>query len=586
MKFTSIAELNLNITINLIALRRASQPYKVLMFQHEGTLNATRDKIGNSTAPSEEFFAFFKKAKEERNEPDLVLTPEYSCPWIILEEIIADSSRWPSSEKLWVIGAESIQPKELDELKRKLVSDTLLFQYEDEINKSNKTYVDPVVYLFRVTQTGVDKLMVLIQFKTHHMGVWGPTLNEHDDLILGSVVYTIDNSGNEPGISFITLICSEAMNFATRVGSDAIFNNKWVDKPFLIFHPQCNPRPEHDVFIAFRKFVFTTEFKEIISLNWHQNSKFPMAAMFSESSPRSGFAVKSHEFKYGDTERIKRNHKFGMYYYNLGKHRHAFILNGLVHLFLVDSPAVKIGNVQPEQSIRNGPKMDKIFNWKTQTKIFDNLTTGISDKHIDYIKNIGCSNKFLLGDQNCILEKERLVSLTSGGFTGTLNRDWFRLDYLYSVSMNENNEIARRITCIEEIAPSCRQSVVRYINSLNELEGHILNNEIYFPESLADLKGEEIRIGYGHSAAKDFYRSNVLNSKGDSSAATILYVDIQRPEDANKLFVEFREVLEYGNKCRIVVYYKVGLNVQWVEDKNAGKITYDDREPVESILKN
>ncbi len=68
MKFKSIAELNLNLTIDLIALRRSNQPYRVLMFQHEGTLTATRDKIGNSTPPNDEFLAFFQKAKEERNE--------------------------------------------------------------------------------------------------------------------------------------------------------------------------------------------------------------------------------------------------------------------------------------------------------------------------------------------------------------------------------------------------------------------------------------------------------------------------------------------------------------------------------------
>ncbi len=584
MDFVFLNEPNLNLKIELNSLKRDSQRYKILMYQHEGEISITSQSIGNRKAPTVEFDEFFKMAKQKDKEPDLVLTPEYSCPWKAIESIISENQKWPSPRKLWVIGMESLSKEVLRSFVAKFNDENKLIIYDNSVFTENKNFLDPVLYLFMVEQDGVQKLLILIQFKTRHMGVWGGDRTEHNHLIQGKIIYVIQNS-TFPTVSFMTLICSEAMNFKDSLNIATLQKLDWEDKPFIIYNPQCNPKPQHPDFTAFRKFIFEGNDKELISLNWHQDSIIAGKLVFTESSPRSGFALKSTEVNLKDKNRIKKNHQLGLYYFNLGKNRHGFLLNGGLHVFFVDLPAIKISGVLPVQMVRDGPEMDSIYQWDSGTGVFAKSINGISDNHIAFISGLGCVSTFLLHNDTCILEKEMLVCLSAGRFMSSIDNNWFHLDQLYSFFMDDIAEIARRISYVEERVPSCVEKITTYIEAINELNANILNNDDRLPESIRDLRGQGISLGYYPDAENDRYRYNVVGKTGKKAIATILYLGLIPEKKAGQLYSLLWNLFDFNNRGRIVIYYKVGVELKWHFAIDAGGITNDNEIGPDSFRK-
>src|SRR3954471_4286143 len=181
MDFCFIDTLGLNITFDLIALQRNSQRYSTLLYQHEGILSADHNKIGNASSVEEEFNIFFTKAKEKN--VDLALTPEYSCPWVVISSIISTPSKWPNEGKLWAIGCESITIESIKGIKKDFNQNNSIVYYDESVHTGTQRYLDPLVYLFQAQNNGTSKLVVIIQFKTHHMGVWSGGDVERNNLI-------------------------------------------------------------------------------------------------------------------------------------------------------------------------------------------------------------------------------------------------------------------------------------------------------------------------------------------------------------------------------------------------------------------
>src|SRR5690606_8954816 len=94
-----------------------------------------------------------------------------SCPKTIVDFIIDNVNCQPSQNKVWVLGGESINKSEIEELILKS-NENVLVHCEDVYSNSDKCYLDPLYYIFNGEHNGLSKLIVLIQFKTKHMGVW------------------------------------------------------------------------------------------------------------------------------------------------------------------------------------------------------------------------------------------------------------------------------------------------------------------------------------------------------------------------------------------------------------------------------
>src|SRR5690554_2387383 len=112
MNFTDI--LTLNITTELEVLKRDTQRYSSFLYQHKGFFFADNTRIGNDNQEESKakFINLLTKAKEENI--SLVLSPEYSCPKSVIDEIIAQPELQPSKQKLWALGGESLNKEELN----------------------------------------------------------------------------------------------------------------------------------------------------------------------------------------------------------------------------------------------------------------------------------------------------------------------------------------------------------------------------------------------------------------------------------------------------------------------------------------
>lgn len=581
MNFVFIDTLGLNITFDLIALQRNSQRYSTLLYQHEGILSADQNKIGNASSVVSQFNAFFAKAKEKN--ADLALTPEYSCPWEIISSIISTPAEWPNEGKLWVIGCESITIESIKQIKTDFNRDNSIVYYDESVHNGTQRYLDPLIYLFQAENSNVSKLVVLIQFKTHHMGVWSGGDVERNNLIQGRDIYIIRNSINS--IYFMSLICSEALNFSSELDQQKKQDIDWEDKPYLIFNPQLNPEPTHADFIAFRKYVFQSNDKEVISLNWQINSKIGNTPMLRHNCSRSGLYVKSNEINLSDRIRIINNHKKGLYYFNNKKNRHTYLLSSASHCFLIEMPPVKISNAQQAQIRRDGPEIIETFSFndlKNSLVSIDN----VNDEHINYINSTGCENQFLLNPNKCVLEKERLVCISTGAVNGDTGFNWWKIENITSIIMEDNHEINGRITVARNSSTDSIDRKTKFIDAVNELKT-ILDGKVSFPDSISDLKDENLILSYYNDSHEDNFRYNITTTEGERKIATIAYVGSLPDPIIDQVYSNLRELFDNRNKDieRVVVFYKRGTNIQAKGDSNAANVIdtndYDDT----SILK-
>ncbi|PKP43154.1 MAG: hypothetical protein CVT93_00805 [Bacteroidetes bacterium HGW-Bacteroidetes-10] len=567
MNFLPIGDLEIKIDLSI--LRRISQRHSVLLYQHEGLIYADNTRIGNRNNVNTEFELFFEKSRLTRC--DLTLTPEYSCPLIVIEDIISHPHKWPAAEKLWAIGCESMTKQQLKALQTNHNTENIYVHFDTSVLENQHNYVDPLIYLFRGIHCGHEKLIVLLQFKTIHMGIWGGGIVERDNLIQGNQIYILRNCPDS--ISFFSLICSEAMNFPEAMQQNQQAIQGWIDCPFLIYNPQLNPDPTHQNFTDFRKFVFRFSKKEIISLNWNNKSKIGDADFMKYKTSRSGFYIQSEEIDLSPA-RIKKNHMRGMYYFFYGIKKHAFLLNSTPTVFHVAIPPVDIIYALNQQIRREGPELLETCDFNAARNAIETLPNEISDQHVNYLTGVGCTCNFLITHQNCILEKEKLVCLTSGKIDKELGSTWSNIPNIFSIKINEDSEVNRRITFTEDTYPDSLAQRSNYIDTIAVLNDYVLPDKDVYPDSIADLKTDELVIGYNADSNADNYKFNVLTITGERRIATICFIGTMPDGVIEKTFDFLQAMFDKDNnhKRRVVVFYKRGNTILSKYDLNAGNI--------------
>jgi hypothetical protein len=575
---------------DLRVLERNSQPYTLLLYQHTGSLFASKGKIGNP--PNEQrsietLDSFFQLAREEN--VDLAVTPEYSCPWTVIENIVSDKTVWPAPRKLWVIGMESITKQEIGEFLEKYGVNQVFIYFDTNLLKENNTFFDPLIYFFVSSNGEEARLNLLIQCKTHHMSVWSGGEVERDNIILGKEILILKNSANS--ISLCSFICSEAMNVPAELTLEKQNEIGWLDTPFLILNPQLNGEPTHPRFTAFRKFIMERPRKEVITLNWAADTKIGDKFLMDSGTSRSGLVINSNEIDQNNTARIRQNHNNGLYYFYFGLNKHGFLCNSLVAAYLIKTSAVDITGVVGQQSRRDGPKVTNTYTIETN-KLIKSVNVPV-DKSIPYMQNLACSNLFVLND-NCIIEKEILACLTSGVITkGT--SEWYQIANLFSFKIDDNNEINRRLTVAEDTAPDSTANRKNYIRAINEITDIITNKKDLFPPSIIALKQKQLLLGYRQQINGDNkklvsiekYKYNLTTpNDNDEIIATLCYLDHPNDDEIKILFDLLQQLFDdNANKGRVVIFYKKNQQILVHYDKNAGSISTKEDYTGPSFLK-
>lgn len=573
MNFIDIS--SLNISTELDVLKRDTQRNSMLLYQHKGDFFADNSRIGNADQHEAhlKFLKVLQKAKLDNIA--LVASPEYSCPKSIIDYIIENEDAQPSTNKVWVLGGESINKEEITQLLA-LNKEGIYLHCENVASNTDKNYADPLYYIFKGLHNGISKLIILIQFKTRHMGgLWTGGNVEADNLIEGNDIFIIKNSNSSTRL--VTFICSEAMNVRhelTQYVKDDILD--WNDKPFLILNPQINPNPSHIEFIRFRDFIFESSKKEIISLNWGKETFINNEAWYPEdiNTPRSGvfFKTLDTDLDYSPNKIIS-NHKKGFYFLHIHRDKFVYFINGTIELFKIENKPVDINEGVPPQRRREGPEAIMIYEFDNETSDFIEQEI-VDDQHISFFHQRGIVNEFLLSKDNSIIDKERLINISTGKVKGKLENKWCDVIHLNSFNLKEGDECNCRMTYVEDNYEA--SELIRSHNCINliKLDQTILSDKSHYPESLNDLIHQNIILSYSQNSYKFKYKYNLTNDNGDIIKATVCYLGNVSISEVRRTYSELQKLFEddTDGKRRIVVFYNKGTNILSKYDENAGSI--------------
>lgn len=573
MKFVDINSINISTELDI--LKRDTQPNSTLLYQHKGIFFADNNRIGNldQNIAKEKYLKVIEIAKQDNTA--LVLSPEYSCPKSVIDNIIYNKELQPAPNKVWVLGGESLNKEEIKQLVA-IKQDGVFIHCEDVYTNSDKSFLNPLYYIFIGVHNETVKLIILIQFKTRHMGgLWIGGQVEADNLIEGNIIYVIKNSNYSTRL--VSFICSEAMNVREELNQEVKNLLDWNDKPFLILNPQINPDPSHHEFIKFRNFVFESDKKEVVSLNWGKETFLGKKPWYSEevNTPRSGVFFKTLESELDhSTTKIINNHNKGFYFLYQSRNKFVYFLNGNVELIKYQNKSVDIIEGVSQQRRREGPEAMKTYNFDVESSDFL-VQTNINDRHIDFFIQRGIANNFLLNPANSIVDKERLIDIATGLINGKVENKWSDVIYLSSFNLKETDECNSRMTYIEDTYPG--SETIRNIKCAHiiELENEILPNKSQHPDSIKDFTHQNINLSYSNDAHIFNYKYNLTNENGDTIKATICYLGNSSIGQVKKIYDELQKLFEAENegKRRIVVFYKIGRDIRSIYDMTAGSIT-------------
>lgn len=572
MNFKDIS--TLDITTELEVLKRDTQRYSSFLYQHKGVFFADNTRIGNVNQEEarSKFINVLIKAKEENI--SLLLSPEYSCPKSVIDEIIDNPEMQPSQQKLWALGGESLNKEELNYLKG-LQNENIHIHFEDCYINSDKNYVDPLYYIFTGKHNGVDKLIILIQFKTSHMGGLWDSQIEPDNLIEGNTIYIIKN--NNQSVRLMSFICSEAMNFTAQYEPQLLQEHSWIDSPYLLLSLQFNPNPSHPNFIAFKQFVLNKERRELITLNWGlATTILDKGALYKQhNAPRS-----SIYFKTSDTEldykkdKIISNHKKGLYFLQIKRDKRVYFLNRNIELFKIHNKSVHINQGVNEQQRREGPTVSNIYLIEDNFNILE-IIEDINDNHIDFLIKQGVSNGYLLDKTKSVIDKEILLNISTGQVKSKEGNKWSDIINLNSFSLNESDECNNRLTYLEDTYNNSEVIRNNYCTNIIELDNNILPRNSLYPHSLKRFKFKDFKLAFSNDASDYHYRYNVVNASSEIQKATICYLGYASDRNIELTYDTLQNLFEKGTLGidTIVVYYKRGNSIFNKSNSDAGAIT-------------
>jgi len=241
------------------------QPYGHIDFYNDNGC-IPRDKNGNR---NDKILAFLDKAN--CNSCELLMMPEYSVPYELLNSIIIDEHKWPKKGKLWVFGMEAIRTTAFEKFAAK-------FNDNEDIkikcimpSFASNSYCNLLFYIFiseiKLANNEKKEILVLLpQFKNM------PTKEENEGMSCGHDVYVFKDSIQNTTSMLSTLICSDALS----KNAQEYFHGEYAIYKKLILNLQLNPDFSHEGFDSMYKnfYIYADRpFCQILSLGWASGTK-------------------------------------------------------------------------------------------------------------------------------------------------------------------------------------------------------------------------------------------------------------------------------------------------------------------------
>jgi hypothetical protein len=516
-----------------------AQFYETLAIQPGGEIATRPDFVGhaNQREAASQFSAFLRLALEK--DCDLVLSPEYSCPWQVLTNAIANQCL-PQAGKVWILGCEAITR---DKLLAVIAAHTDVVWIHEPIPEHAAGFLDVLAYVTKgKTRTNSTKHVVVLQFKTQAMG--GDTY-ERDHLICGRAIYVWHNP--QDNIRLISLICSDTLVFDDAAAGQCRFDLH----PYVIFHPQLIADPHHIDISSYRHRLFgqaVSERTEVVTLNWARGFTLPAKppALYGGSA----VYTKAPQFESCDA-RLEANHKKGLFYTYWHERRTKLcIFSFNQHVFHYRTPKTmqSVGAVLAQ---RTGPEMLSLRHWDAHTGSWKDSSS--SDDGFatlcDEFQEQGCD--YCLCDPHTTVDRERLLTLSAGKLRPA--RDWHEVGHMDSFTTYPD-ERSKRLTFTHEQAQASddfrRQHLARYI----KLQMSVLPNPAHFPPPIQDLIGDW-RL-QPPSAASGF-RFNLISRSGRVQGATVMFLGLVSDDFVQRLMDDLLRAWDKPEEMRrLVIWYE------------------------------
>lgn len=269
------------------------QPQSIIEFSDEHGF------IPTNMLHEQKALLFIQYAKNSH--ASLVVTPEYSFPYQVLEQIIQDSSLWPDKKKLWCLGMEGISYQALTEFINRMrnASNVII----EPVTQNIRPFFNLLIYMI----IAEDKLCVICQAKYQPArDIFGEY--EGLNLTLGQEIVAITDQDKTK--VFFSLICSDALN-----ADIDIMNQSYRNATMLIFIPQLNPSFLHESFdFAYYRFLYHRPNVRIIIANW--SSETTITANGKVLTIVHGFSsfLRRYENERHQAKLQNKNHYKGIYF--------------------------------------------------------------------------------------------------------------------------------------------------------------------------------------------------------------------------------------------------------------------------------
>lgn len=239
---------------------------KIMQWQPKGILSFSEECGFRCSEPNHARKAqnFIEEAYSRK--ADIVITPEYSFPWSIAEEVIENENIHPKNGKIYCLGMEGISGEKLKDFISKYNSNQRTCFITEDMNALQDNYFfSCLLYLFKVN----EKIICLIQFKTTPASDQWSEL-ESKGLTRGKTIYLFKSMTAQ--CYMFSYICADVLN--QEIES---FRSEIPYQECLILHPQLNPKPRHQAFEQMRGNYLNYDGKNtrIIGINWAKDTVLP-----------------------------------------------------------------------------------------------------------------------------------------------------------------------------------------------------------------------------------------------------------------------------------------------------------------------
>lgn len=479
---------------------------------------------------------------------DLVVAPEYCCPWELIDQlgIVA-----PRTNSLWVMGFESITPEELITVRD---SNPNIKWYLDLPEIAGRTFFSPLLYIFKANHhEDGEKLIIVVQFKTHPMSDVSLQLERHH-LIVGNNIYIFKLPNFE--IRLASIICADSLVLKPHSEFP-----QWGYLPYILIHPQLNEDPVYDQFRSYRSdwaSVNGGDKKQILCLNWARGTKINTQERHLTKFGKSCFYTKDH-ISFGAND-LQENYDRGLYYTYAQNRTHGFYANFDEHVFKLR--IAKVSRVGTTEAVANisCPKVTSVYSW-------DGTSWGNgTNLNADYGRVCFWDNgnfQILQSTSPSALDKEIIINKGIGEFLGKGRKDF----QLLNTFLVTGDERIKRLTFIQDgtpDAPRLRNGINTIFQEfcsvvLVNINNYPMGIKHFYNNSTMGIFGKVFNLE-NHDEIED--ESNLPmdeeeeEDEGRKDRAYICYLGNTDELNAKKFYKEVTLLVHPTEKTRVCVWYR------------------------------